>query len=57
MNEMKPHTRWAQQILRQAHVYGVYNESVDFASLLLNTEVGGSMDATTEEQVEYFSGL
>ncbi|WP_107924660.1 HpcH/HpaI aldolase/citrate lyase family protein [Lysinibacillus parviboronicapiens] len=57
MNEMKPHTRWAQQILRQAHVYGVYNESVDFASLLLNTEAGGSMDATTEEQVEYFSGL
>ncbi|EON74508.1 HpcH/HpaI aldolase/citrate lyase family protein [Lysinibacillus sphaericus] len=57
MNEMKPHTRWAQQILRQAHVYGVYNESVDFASLLLNTEVGGSLDDTTEEQIEYFSGL
>lgn len=34
MNEMKPHMRWAQRILRQAHLYGVYHESVDFASLL-----------------------
>jgi len=42
MNEIKPHMRWAQRILRQAHVYGVYHESIDFASLLLNSEIGSS---------------
>lgn len=57
MNEMKPHTRWAQQILRQAQVYGVYHESMDFASLLLDTEVGGSEDETTEESVKHYSKL
>lgn len=57
MNEMKPHMRWAQRILRQAHVYGVYNESVDFASLLLNTSVGGSTHATDDKQTDYFSRL
>ncbi|WP_155593478.1 HpcH/HpaI aldolase/citrate lyase family protein [Lysinibacillus cavernae] len=49
MNEIKPHMRWAQRILKQAHVYGVYHESVDFASLLLNSEIGGSVYATTNE--------
>ncbi|MED4885589.1 HpcH/HpaI aldolase/citrate lyase family protein [Lysinibacillus fusiformis] len=49
MNEIKPHMRWAQRILKQAHVYGVYHESVDFASLLLNSELGGHMYATTNE--------
>lgn len=49
MNEIKPHMRWAQRILRQAHVYGVYHESVDFASLLLQSEIGGSVYATTNE--------
>ncbi|MCS5503640.1 HpcH/HpaI aldolase/citrate lyase family protein [Lysinibacillus sp. A4] len=49
MNEMKPHMRWAQRILKQAHVYGVYHESVDFASLLLQSEIGGSVYATTNE--------
>ncbi len=34
MNEMKPHLRWAQRIMRQAKLYGVYHEEVDFASLL-----------------------
>lgn len=57
MNEMKPHTRWAQQILRQAHLYGVYHESMDFASLLLNTEVGGNGVETTEEPIEHYSKL
>ncbi|WP_042479046.1 HpcH/HpaI aldolase/citrate lyase family protein [Bacillus ndiopicus] len=38
MNEMKPHLRWAQKILRQAQLYGVYHESVDFASLLTDVE-------------------
>ncbi|MBX8946307.1 MULTISPECIES: HpcH/HpaI aldolase/citrate lyase family protein [Lysinibacillus] len=49
MNEIKPHMRWAQRILKQAHVYGVYHESVDFASLLLQSEIGGSVYATTNE--------
>ncbi|WP_144789124.1 HpcH/HpaI aldolase/citrate lyase family protein [Lysinibacillus fusiformis] len=49
MNEIKPHMRWAQRILKQAHVYGVYHESIDFASLLLNSELGGHMYATTNE--------
>ncbi|MEK5233301.1 HpcH/HpaI aldolase/citrate lyase family protein [Lysinibacillus sp. FSL K6-0232] len=49
MNEFKPHMRWAKRILQQAHVYGVYHETVDFASLLLNSEIGGSMYATTNE--------
>lgn len=49
MNEIKPHMRWAQRIVKQAHVYGVYHESVDFASLLLNSEIGGSIYATTNE--------
>ncbi len=49
MNEIKPHMRWAQRILKQAHVYGVYHESLDFASLLLNSEIGGSIYATTNE--------
>ncbi|UZM99043.1 HpcH/HpaI aldolase/citrate lyase family protein [Lysinibacillus sp. MHQ-1] len=49
MNEIKPHMRWAQRILKQAHVYGVYHETVDFASLLLNSELGGHMYATTNE--------
>lgn len=49
MNEIKPHMRWAQRILKQAHVYGVYHESVDFASLLLQSEIGGSLYATTNE--------
>ncbi|WKT75902.1 HpcH/HpaI aldolase/citrate lyase family protein [Lysinibacillus fusiformis] len=49
MNEIKPHMRWAQRILKQAHVYGVYHESMDFASLLLNSELGGHMYATTNE--------
>lgn len=49
MNEMKPHMRWAQRILKQAHVYGVYHESVDFASLLLKSEIGGNLYATTKE--------
>ena len=31
MNEIKPHMRWAQRILKQAHVYGVYHESVDLS--------------------------
>ena len=57
MNEMKPHTRWAQQILRQAHFYGVYNESMDFASLLLHTDVGGSVHEATEEQARNLSKL
>ncbi|MFJ7734176.1 HpcH/HpaI aldolase/citrate lyase family protein [Lysinibacillus sp. NPDC097231] len=49
MNEIKPHMRWAQRILRQAHLYGVYHESVDFASLLLNQDVGGNIYATTKK--------
>ncbi|KGR86651.1 HpcH/HpaI aldolase/citrate lyase family protein [Lysinibacillus boronitolerans] len=49
MNEIKPHMRWAQRILKQAHVYGVYHESVDFASLLLQSEIGGNLYATTNE--------
>ncbi|WP_036122200.1 HpcH/HpaI aldolase/citrate lyase family protein [Lysinibacillus sphaericus] len=49
MNEIKPHMRWAQRILKQAQVYGVYHESVDFASLLLNSEIGDSVYATTNE--------
>ncbi|MFB2517963.1 HpcH/HpaI aldolase/citrate lyase family protein [Lysinibacillus sp. OTC-L20] len=49
MNEIKPHMRWAQRILKQAHVYGVYHESVDFASLLLQSEIDGSVYATTNE--------
>lgn len=49
MNEIKPHMRWAQRILKQAHVYGVYHESVDFASILLQSEIGGSLYATTNE--------
>lgn len=49
MNEIKPHMRWAQRILKQAQVYGVYHESVDFASLLLNSEIGGNVYATTNE--------
>jgi len=49
MNEIKPHMRWAQRILKQAHIYGVYHESVDFASLLLQSEIGGSVYATTNE--------
>jgi len=49
MNEIKPHMRWAQRILKQAHVYGVYHESLDFASLLLNSEIGGSVYAATNE--------
>ncbi|MDM5230393.1 HpcH/HpaI aldolase/citrate lyase family protein [Lysinibacillus pakistanensis] len=49
MNEIKPHLRWAQRILKQAQVYGVYHESLDFASLLLNSEIGGSVYATTNE--------
>lgn len=57
MNEMKPHMRWAQQILRQAYIYGVYNESANFASLLLNTTVGGTTDDEARQQVEHYSGL
>ena len=57
MNEMKPHTRWAHQILRQAHVYGVYHESMDFASLLMEPEVGGSEVETTEESAKHYSKL
>ncbi|KOS71569.1 citrate lyase subunit beta [Lysinibacillus contaminans] len=57
MNEMKPHTRWAQQILHQAHLYGVYNESMDFASLLLHTDVGGNGHEATEESTKNYSKL
>ncbi|CAM5648272.1 Citrate lyase subunit beta OS=Lysinibacillus sphaericus OX=1421 GN=LS41612_03650 PE=4 SV=1 [Lysinibacillus sphaericus] len=57
MNEMKPHMRWAQKILRQAYIYGVYNESANFASLLLNTTVGGTTDDEARQQVEHYSGL
>ena len=57
MNEMKPHMRWAQKVLRQAHIYGVYNESADFASLLLNASVGGSTDDEAQQQVEHYSRL
>ncbi|MEG0258517.1 MAG: HpcH/HpaI aldolase/citrate lyase family protein [Lysinibacillus sp.] len=46
MNEMKPHARWAQQILRQAQLYGVYNETKDFASILLNTTTGDEVYGT-----------
>ncbi|MFJ7669360.1 HpcH/HpaI aldolase/citrate lyase family protein [Lysinibacillus sp. NPDC097195] len=57
MNEMKPHMRWAQKVLRQALIYGVYNESANFASLLLNTPVGGSKDDQAQQQVEHYSRL
>ncbi|WP_409366921.1 HpcH/HpaI aldolase/citrate lyase family protein [Lysinibacillus sp. 38-6] len=57
MNEMKPHMRWAQKVLRQAHIYGVYNESANFASLLLNPNVGGTKNAEAQQQVEHYSRL
>lgn len=34
MNELKPHALWAAKILRQADVYGVYQEDTDARGLL-----------------------
>jgi citrate lyase beta subunit len=34
MNESKPHTSWAQRIMRRAHVFGVANSNVSFVDLL-----------------------
>ena len=34
MNEIKPHTRWAKNILIKSKIYGVFNEHRNFTSLL-----------------------
>lgn len=34
MNEIKPHFNWAKKILQRAKMYGVFNESHNFISLL-----------------------
>ncbi|MBK3493289.1 HpcH/HpaI aldolase/citrate lyase family protein [Viridibacillus sp. YIM B01967] len=48
MNEMKPHSFWAEQIIMRAKFYGVLNESEDFTTLLLNSD--GEMDADRSVQ-------
>ena len=35
MNEVKPHLLWAQQIIRRAQIYGVFNEKKEFVDLLI----------------------
>lgn len=39
MNEVKPHTLWAEKILIRSRIYGVYNEGYDYLSLI--TQAGG----------------
>ncbi|WP_017531297.1 HpcH/HpaI aldolase/citrate lyase family protein [Pelosinus fermentans] len=34
MNEIKPHTRWAQKIMTKSKIYGVFHEQHNFTSLL-----------------------
>ena len=34
MNEIKPHTRWAEKIMIKSKIYGVFNEQYNFTSLL-----------------------
>ena len=34
MNELKPHALWANKMLRQAELYGVYQENTDAKGLL-----------------------
>ncbi|WP_245754874.1 HpcH/HpaI aldolase/citrate lyase family protein [Pelosinus propionicus] len=34
MNEIKPHTRWAQKIMIKSKIYGVFHEQHNFTSLL-----------------------
>lgn len=34
MNEVKPHTFWAEKIVNRAHIYGVYNLNVGFQDLV-----------------------
>lgn len=41
MNEVKPHTYWAQKILTRARVYGVFNEGHDYLSII--AQLGGSI--------------
>lgn len=41
MNELKPHALWAAKILRQADVYGVYQEGTDARGLLRAVHDGG----------------
>lgn len=43
MNETKPHTNWANKIIKRAKVYGVFNEGSDFVSLL-TYRMGGAVD-------------
>ncbi|MGE7919449.1 HpcH/HpaI aldolase/citrate lyase family protein [Viridibacillus sp. NPDC093762] len=38
MNEMKPHSFWAEEILMRAKFFGVLNESADFATFLLSMD-------------------
>ncbi len=34
MNEVNPHLKWAQKIIRLAEIYGVFNEGIDFNDIL-----------------------
>ncbi|WP_378951194.1 HpcH/HpaI aldolase/citrate lyase family protein [Pelosinus sp. sgz500959] len=34
MNEVKPHMRWAEKIMKKSKIYGVFNEQHNFTSLL-----------------------
>ena len=36
MNEIKPHTLWAQKIMLKAKIYGVFNEEHNFSRLLFS---------------------
>ncbi|MGX7418120.1 HpcH/HpaI aldolase/citrate lyase family protein [Carnobacterium gallinarum] len=35
MNEVKPHLLWANQVMRRAEIYGVFNDEKDFVDLLI----------------------
>ena len=40
MNEVKPHTAWAEKIMKRAQIYGVFQKGCDYLSLLTAKEGG-----------------
>lgn len=36
MNEIKPHFKWAEEVIKKSKIYGVFNKSENFTSLLQN---------------------
>jgi len=40
MNEVKPHTHWAEKIVTRAKIYGVFNRGYDYLSIIAQREEG-----------------